>query len=34
MTEIVHTVAVCILAGAMLGWLCFWLHRHGPDKEG
>jgi NhaP-type Na+/H+ or K+/H+ antiporter len=32
--EIIRTLAVCLLAGAAMGWLAWWLLRHGPDKEG
>lgn len=33
LVEIVRTLCVCVVAGAMLGALVFWHHRHGPDKE-
>jgi hypothetical protein len=32
--ELIRTVAICLLASAAIGYLAWWLHSHGPDKEG
>jgi hypothetical protein len=33
LVELIHTLAVCVLAGSMIGWLAWWHQNHGPDKE-